>query len=96
MTSPPPPPPLFQIAVESSPGIKANILQAFASVGGGVTAAIFEDTNPGPYWKKLLFGLCLFNAVVHERKKFGSLGWNIPYDFPNADLEVGVFLFLNY
>ena len=83
---------VFQLTVESS-GIKANILQSFATVGGAVSAAVFEDPNPGPYWKKLLFGLCLFNAVVHERKKFGPLGWNIPYDFAHADLEVCTFYF---
>jgi dynein heavy chain len=77
------------MTVESSPGVKANILQSFATVGGAVTAGIFEDNNPGPHWKKLLFGLCLLNAVVQERRKFGALGWNIPYDFPTADLEVG-------
>ncbi|XP_028393421.1 dynein heavy chain 6, axonemal-like isoform X2 [Dendronephthya gigantea] len=79
-----------KMTVESSPGIKANILQSFATVGGAVTAGIFEDNNPGPHWKKLLFGLCLLNAVVQERRKFGALGWNIPYDFPSADLEVSI------
>ena len=77
------------MTVESSPGVKANILQSFATVGGAVSAGIFEDKNPGPHWKKLLFGLCLLNAVVQERRKYGALGWNIPYDFPSADLEVG-------
>ena len=50
---------------------------------------MFEDTEPGPAWKKLLFGLCLFNSVIHERKKYGALGWNIAYEFNDSDLEVG-------
>lgn len=42
-------------------------------------------------WRQLLFSLCCFNAVIHERKKYGALGFNIPYEFTSSDLEVSCY-----
>ncbi|XP_032239531.2 dynein axonemal heavy chain 6 isoform X3 [Nematostella vectensis] len=80
----------LKMTVEPPPGVKSNLLRTFGAVGGAVTEAVFEDPGPGPAWRRLLFGLCLFNSLVHERKKFNALGWNIPYEFTTSDLEVSI------
>lgn len=77
------------MTVESPRGLKANLLKTFGSSGAGIVSEkMYEESSSKPGWHTLLYGLCLFNAVIHERKKFGSLGYNIPYEFNDSDLEV--------
>lgn len=76
----------LKITMEPPSGVRANILRTFSTF----TEDIFTECTKIEPWKKLLFSLCMFHAVVQERRKFGPLGWNIPYEFSEGDLRVCV------
>ncbi|KAJ3267030.1 Dynein heavy chain 6, axonemal [Chytriomyces hyalinus] len=81
-----------KVTNEPPKGLRANIARSFADI----SRDLFDVAPPqGFKFKKLLFGICFFNAVIQERKKFGPLGWNISYDWSNSDLEVSITILKN-
>jgi dynein heavy chain, axonemal len=81
-----------KITNEPPKGLRANLARSFADI----PKELFDENPPqGMRYRKLIFGICFFNAIIHERKKFGALGWNILYDWSNSDLEVSCTLLCN-
>ena len=79
-----------KVTNEPPAGLKANLLRAF----GAVKKDELEEKDSR--FKSILFSLCFFHAVVMERRKFGSLGWNRNYPFAEGDLTVSIQVLGNY
>eukprot|EP00698_Gefionella_okellyi_P007650 TRINITY_DN186_c0_g3_i1.p1 TRINITY_DN186_c0_g3~~TRINITY_DN186_c0_g3_i1.p1 ORF type:complete len:2618 (+),score=811.11 TRINITY_DN186_c0_g3_i1:164-8017(+) len=69
---------------EPPKGLRMNLRGSFSRFDDNF---LNNSRNPAT-WKKLLYGLCFFHAVIQERRKFGPLGWNIAYEYTSGDLEV--------
>ncbi|XP_061839883.1 dynein axonemal heavy chain 6 isoform X3 [Nerophis lumbriciformis] len=72
-----------KVTNEPPKGLRANIRRAFTEI----SVNFFEEHLLGLHWKKMIFGICFFHAIIQERKKFGPLGWNIRYEFSDSDRE---------
>ncbi|RKO97032.1 hypothetical protein CAUPRSCDRAFT_11277 [Caulochytrium protostelioides] len=80
---------------EPPAGLRANLLRSFTSdpISGDKFLSTTSKSGTGVgdlRFAKLLHGLCFFHALVQERKTFGPLGWNIPYEFNDSDLQISL------
>ena len=73
-----------KIVVEPPKGMRANLLRSYSRMSDEFLCVGSKNRE----FRYLLFSLCLFHGVMLERRKFGSLGFNIPYEFSESDLKM--------
>ena len=69
---------------EPPKGIQQNCKKSYRAISDRE----FETCTKPVAFRRLLWGLCFFNAVILERRKFGPLGWNKAYEFSASDLSI--------
>ncbi|KAJ4457120.1 putative Dynein-1-beta heavy chain; flagellar inner arm I1 complex [Paratrimastix pyriformis] len=83
-----------KITTEPPRGIRANLQRIYEAKLKEPVPALVEPVNTR--YRRLVFSLAFFHSVLLERRKFLSLGFNIPYDFNDGDLDVCQLLLHKY
>ena len=83
----------LKMTTEPPKGLRANLARLYSTC---VSDESFAQCANRRKYGKLLFSLSFFHALLLERRKFGTLGLNIPYDFNDTDFSVSDDLLKSY
>ncbi|PHJ15894.1 dynein gamma flagellar outer, partial [Cystoisospora suis] len=80
----------MSIKVTNEPpiGLKAGLHRSFTTMISQETL----DKVDHEKWRSIVFATAFLHSIVQERRKFGPLGWCIPYEFNYSDLEASLFV----
>uniref|UniRef100_H3BAL0 Dynein axonemal heavy chain 10 n=1 Tax=Latimeria chalumnae TaxID=7897 RepID=H3BAL0_LATCH len=73
----------LKVVTEPPNGLKLNMRATYFKISNEALAGC-----PHPAFTSLVYVLAFFHAVVQERRKYGKIGWNVPYDFNESDFQV--------
>lgn len=73
----------IKVTNESPSGLQAGLARSYSTL---VDQELLDRVD-APEWRKLVYCVCFLHTVLQERRKFGTLGWNVPYEFNTTDLQ---------
>ena len=76
----------IKIVNEPPRGLKQSLQRTFNTIDENY----YDKAVKPVLFKRFAFGFVFFHALILERRKYGPLGFCVPYDFNNSDLEASI------
>ncbi|TMW55127.1 hypothetical protein Poli38472_013889 [Pythium oligandrum] len=76
----------IKVTNEPPSGLRAGMLRSYTVLVDQDKLDRIESAQ----WRTLLFAFCFLHSVVQERRKFGPLGFGVPYEFNTGDLSAAI------
>jgi len=77
----------IKVTLEPPKGMKAGLNRTYNTL---VNQDFIEKVEPYEKWRPLTFAVCFLHSVVQERRKFGPIGFSMPYEFNASDLDASM------
>nr|CAH8833589.1 unnamed protein product [Trichobilharzia regenti] len=75
----------FKVVMQPPSGLKQNLASGLGKLSHE------EYVNcPHPNYRACLYTLVFLHSILQERRRYGKLGWNVSYDFSDADFLVSL------
>ena len=81
----------IKITNEAPAGVRAGLKGSYNWINQDMLDVVSQ-----PQWRVMLYALCFMHTIVQERRKFGPLGFNVPYEFNQSDLSACVQFMQNH
>ena len=81
----------IKITNEAPVGIRAGLKRSYTWVNQDLL-----DTISRPEWRQIVFVMCFCHSILQERRKFGPIGWAIPYEYNQGDLSACTMFLQNH
>ena len=83
----------IKVGYEPPKGIQAGMSRTYSTI---INADFLEKVEPYDKWRNIVFTICFMHSIVYERRKFGPLGFCVPYEFNTSDLEASLTFIENH
>jgi len=77
----------IKCTIEPPKGIQAGLFRTFTTM---INQDFLEKVEPYEKWRSIVYSICFMHTIVQERRKFGPLGFCIPYEFNFSDLQASL------
>eukprot|EP00658_Telonema_sp_P-2_P083320 TRINITY_DN8993_c0_g2_i1.p1 TRINITY_DN8993_c0_g2~~TRINITY_DN8993_c0_g2_i1.p1 ORF type:complete len:4024 (-),score=1669.66 TRINITY_DN8993_c0_g2_i1:145-12216(-) len=81
----------IKLTNEPPQGIKAGLIRSYSWLSQD-----YLELFRRPEWKPLMFTQCFLHSVVVERRKFGPVGFCVPYEFNQGDWTASIQFLINH